>query len=35
MLRRVMEDVAEMSVLAVFLASLWMWATALAPVAGV
>jgi hypothetical protein len=34
MLRRLIEDVTEMSVIGVFLASLWMWATALAPAAG-
>ncbi len=35
MLRRVLVDVTEMSVIGVFLASVWMWATALAPAAGV
>jgi hypothetical protein len=34
MLRRMIEDVTEMSAIGVFLASVWMWATALAPGAG-
>jgi hypothetical protein len=35
MLRRVMADVTEMSVIGLFLGMIWMWATALAPAVGV
>jgi hypothetical protein len=35
MLRRVFEDVAEMTALAVFLSAIWLWAGALGPMVGV
>jgi hypothetical protein len=34
MVRRVLEDVTEMTVIGLFLGMIWMWATALAPIAG-
>jgi hypothetical protein len=34
MLRRVVADVTEMSAIGAFLGAIWMWASALAPVAG-
>ncbi len=35
MMRRMAEDMAEMSVIGVFLGMIWTWAVALAPAAGV
>ncbi len=35
MLRRVMADVTEMSVIGLFLGMIWLWAVALAPAGGV
>jgi hypothetical protein len=35
MLRRVIEDTTEVTIISIFLAMVWMWAGALAPVLGV
>jgi hypothetical protein len=35
MLRRVIEDTAEVTIIAVFLAMVWTWASAIAPGMGV
>ncbi len=34
MLRRIIEDTTEVTIISVFLAMVWMWASALAPVGG-
>ena len=35
MFRRMIEDTAEVAIISVFLAMVWMWASALAPAGGV
>jgi hypothetical protein len=35
MLRRVIEDTAEVTIIGLFLMMVWTWASAIAPVAGV